>query len=335
MVCEYVAEAIRLGCSLIAEHRTAVRLNPDLAEAHYSLGTTLADQGKPEEAIAEKRAAIRIKPHYAEAHHGLGISLADQGKLDEAIVEYRAAIRLKPDLTEPHYSLGVALGKQGKLDAAIAEYRTAVRLKPDYADAHYGLGVTLADQGERQEALAELRKARDKAERGSELAQSIEKALTELDHQADRRDRRRLRSPVNAVRPATPKKGKAITDRDRATCLGPPHNHRSGETALSSTGFGAANPDGDPSTFRRTNVGAPPAERLGSSSVQLVDVLAGAPGIADQRPRPKIHDKILVLQWKLTTLAEQRGWTWNPVGKRLYFRITLGSMPCTQQICVR
>ena len=51
-----------------AANREAVRLRPDDAYAHFSLGFALDEQGKLDEAIAEYRTAIRIQPDYANAH---------------------------------------------------------------------------------------------------------------------------------------------------------------------------------------------------------------------------------------------------------------------------
>jgi tetratricopeptide (TPR) repeat protein len=92
---------------------------------HYNLAVDLQGQGKLEEAVAEYRTAIRIRPDLAEAHISLANALDEQGKDEEAIAEYRAAIRIKPDFAQAHYSLGIALGQQGKRDEAIAELRKA------------------------------------------------------------------------------------------------------------------------------------------------------------------------------------------------------------------
>ena len=139
-------------------HREAIRLDPDLAMAHFHLGLALSEPGrKRPEAIAEYREAIRLKPDYADAHSCLGTALFDQGKLDEAIVAYREAIRLKPDLATAHYQLGIALSRPGKLAEAIAEYREAIRLKPDQAEAHCNLALLLRHQGRYTESLAEFR----------------------------------------------------------------------------------------------------------------------------------------------------------------------------------
>ncbi len=67
-----------------------------------------------ERAIAAGRAAIRLKPDDAGAHVSLGLALEDQGKIDEAIAEYRAAIRLKPDYAEAHANLGDVLDARGR-----------------------------------------------------------------------------------------------------------------------------------------------------------------------------------------------------------------------------
>jgi Flp pilus assembly protein TadD len=81
-----------------------------------------------------------------------------------------------------HYERGLALANPGTWDGAIAEYRAAIRIKPDYAEAHSSLGLVLAVQGKLDDAIAEYRKARDNAQRGSELAELIGKALNEFDH---------------------------------------------------------------------------------------------------------------------------------------------------------
>ena len=96
-----------------------------------------------DEAIAACRQAIRLKPDLAEAHYNLGIALQGKGQLDEAIASYRQAIRLKPDYAEAHNNLGNALKDMGQLDEAIASYRQAIRLKPDHAEAHSNLVFTL------------------------------------------------------------------------------------------------------------------------------------------------------------------------------------------------
>ncbi|HEV3340927.1 MAG TPA: protein kinase, partial [Pirellulales bacterium] len=57
--------------------------------------------------IAAAREAVLLRPNSADAHVTLGGSLARRGRLDEAVDEYREAIRILPSYAFVHQSLGV------------------------------------------------------------------------------------------------------------------------------------------------------------------------------------------------------------------------------------
>jgi serine/threonine-protein kinase len=143
----------------ISECREAIRLRPDHAPYHNTLGQALSARGKREEAIAEYRDAIQLQPDYALAYNNLGNVLSAEGRRDEAIAEYRKAIRLAPDHVPARTNLGVALSAQGKHDEAIVEFRRAITLDPNHARAHDSLGQTLMDQGKVDEAIAAYQEA--------------------------------------------------------------------------------------------------------------------------------------------------------------------------------
>ena len=134
-------------------------MQPDLAEAHYNLGTTLRELGRLGEAEAHCRQAIALKPDYPEAHHNLGISLKELERLDEAEASYRQAIVLQPDFAEAHNNLGITLQELGRLDEAEASYRQAIALKPDFAKAYSSLGMALLELGRLDEAEESCRRA--------------------------------------------------------------------------------------------------------------------------------------------------------------------------------
>ncbi len=46
----------------IASYREALRIDPELAEAHLNLGNTLRGLNQPEEAIASFRRALELRP---------------------------------------------------------------------------------------------------------------------------------------------------------------------------------------------------------------------------------------------------------------------------------
>ena len=129
------------------------------ADAYNNLGTTLAAQGKLDEAVTHFWEAVRLDPDYADAHYNLGNAQAARGKFDDAVRYFREALRIKPAYADAHCNLGTALAAQGKFDDAVSCFREALRLNPDDAAAHYDLAVTLADQGLRDEAILHFKAA--------------------------------------------------------------------------------------------------------------------------------------------------------------------------------
>jgi predicted O-linked N-acetylglucosamine transferase (SPINDLY family) len=143
----------------LASFQQAVRLEPGYAEAHNNLGNALREQGSLGEAAGHLQTAVRLRRDYAEAHYNLGIVLLAQGNLAEAAFSLQQAVRVKPDYAEAHFNLGVIFDKQGKPAEVEASLRQAVRLKPDHAEAHLNLGVALAQQEKLEEAAASFRQA--------------------------------------------------------------------------------------------------------------------------------------------------------------------------------
>jgi len=161
--------------------REAVRLDPDNANFHNTLGVLLVDLRRPSEAEEEFRKAIALDGGYAEAHHNLGLALAEQGRYDLAIEAYRRALSLPVYATPEvgYYNLGRAYAQVNRPREAEDSLRTAIRLDPKLAAAYYQLGVVLTGQGRREEAKAAFRHARD-LEPSSPFGQSAVEALKTL-----------------------------------------------------------------------------------------------------------------------------------------------------------
>ena len=124
----------------------AVRLNPDLAEAHFRLALGYESLGKREEAEAEYKKAVESYKKYfkendddAEAHYALGQTYANLGQYSEAIREYRAATKLKDDDPDIYYDLGLAHTKLAQYDAAAAAFTKSLAIDPDNYRAQDGL----------------------------------------------------------------------------------------------------------------------------------------------------------------------------------------------------
>jgi len=124
----------------------AVKLDPDLAEAHFRLGLGYEALGKPEEAEAEYKKAIERYRKYleeheddSEAHYNLGQTYAGLGQYSDAIREYRLATKLKEDDPDIYYDLGVAHTKLAQYDAAVTAFSKSLEIDPENYRAQDGL----------------------------------------------------------------------------------------------------------------------------------------------------------------------------------------------------
>jgi tetratricopeptide (TPR) repeat protein len=95
----------------------------------------LKDLQRYDEAEKEYREAIKINPNLAVAHYNLGVLLKDLQRYDEAEKEYREAIRLNPNHAKAHVSLGllyIEVGKKGKAREKILKARELFEKQGEY-----------------------------------------------------------------------------------------------------------------------------------------------------------------------------------------------------------
>ncbi|MEM3649355.1 MAG: tetratricopeptide repeat protein, partial [Candidatus Jordarchaeaceae archaeon] len=112
----------------ILEFRKALRLDPDLIEAHMGLGDAFSQRGLLDEAIQEYREVIRLEQYDAYAHLKLARLLLRKGTLDEAIREFREAIRVKPNDVWLRSGIALDLWEVGLDDEAVKEYKEIIRI---------------------------------------------------------------------------------------------------------------------------------------------------------------------------------------------------------------
>jgi len=130
----------------VAAFEEAVKLDPNLAEAHFRLGLGYESLGKRDEAEAEYKMAIAAYKKYfegnendPEAHYALGQTYANLGQFSEAIRQYKEATKLKEDDPDMFYDLGVAYTKLAQYDAAAAAFSKSLEIDPDNYRAQDGL----------------------------------------------------------------------------------------------------------------------------------------------------------------------------------------------------
>jgi tetratricopeptide (TPR) repeat protein len=95
---------------------------------YLNLAVTLQSLNQLNEAEANLREALSIDPQLAAAHYRLGSVLEDLGRLDAAVVELRRASAFDGHYAEPHLALARIYKKLGKADAAHQEVQAYLKL---------------------------------------------------------------------------------------------------------------------------------------------------------------------------------------------------------------
>jgi len=145
-----------------AAAKRALEIDDQLAEAHLSLATNLADYDwNWAGAEREFQIALRLNPNSSIAHAHHAHFLRQEGKIEESLREGRRGVELDPVSAQGSFLLAQSLYEARRYDEAVSQLRKTLDLEPRFWPAHLYLGKTLAEQGQFQGAVEELKKAGD------------------------------------------------------------------------------------------------------------------------------------------------------------------------------
>lgn len=139
-----------------AECNMALATDPNLPEAHYTLGRVFKEEGRSEQAEESFNNAIRADKNFSDAYAGLGMVQLDKGRTAEAITAFKQATAINTGNSSAHYGLGRAYLNQGMTDEAIKELNTSLYQFRNSAPVHFELGKAYATQGNMVAAIKEF-----------------------------------------------------------------------------------------------------------------------------------------------------------------------------------
>jgi len=119
----------------------ALELDPQLAEAHTTMGLWLTDDYRLHRAKEEFQKAIELKPGYATAHQWYSSLLAAEQRWDEAQEHIEKAVELDPFsqiINSNNASLHALKGDYAK---AVELYKKALELDPSFGSVHFDLAM--------------------------------------------------------------------------------------------------------------------------------------------------------------------------------------------------
>jgi tetratricopeptide (TPR) repeat protein len=131
----------------------ALQINPRYPVAWSNKGNALVRLGRPAEALTCYERALEINPRYPEAWLNKGVALADLGRPAEALTCYERALEINPRYPETWSNKGNALARLGRPEEALTCYERALEIDPSYPEAWYNEGAALGKLGRPAEAL--------------------------------------------------------------------------------------------------------------------------------------------------------------------------------------
>ena len=128
-------EAVRI-------ERRALAIDPDLADAHMWLGSSLLALGRTDEALGEIRKALELDPENGQAYQALArASWVGKGDFASAIPLFERAIDLNPEAGYSYLQLSMLLAWEGQLDRAAEIAARAVELQEQFISGNFGLQI--------------------------------------------------------------------------------------------------------------------------------------------------------------------------------------------------
>ena len=103
---------------------------------HNQLAIVYLRQRRWKEAAALFRSALKADPDFADAHDGLGVALRHLGQLEDSVYEHMRAVSLQHERPQTHINLGISLVRTRQIDWAIRAFTVATELAPTQPYPH-------------------------------------------------------------------------------------------------------------------------------------------------------------------------------------------------------
>ena len=110
---------------------TALKIDPNNADAYFQLGTLYARNNLLDKALTHLKSAVELSPKSARYHWGLGVAFALQGQQEDALTEFLQSTVIDENFTEGFIALAALHRRLGDPEASQAAIERAALAKPE------------------------------------------------------------------------------------------------------------------------------------------------------------------------------------------------------------
>jgi len=132
----------------------AVQLKPLDADLWRNLGAVLIEVKRPADAILSFQHALRLNSRHWDAANMAALLLYQSERFEDALSYYNLCDEIEPNHFQTLYMRALTLQKLGRLDGALADNKRALALDPTNADTYGNIGHVLMSSGRNEEALS-------------------------------------------------------------------------------------------------------------------------------------------------------------------------------------
>lgn len=143
----------------LLKHKTAIKSNPNDAEAYVGLASVYLEIEQPQKAVKELERAIALEPRSWNARFELGMAYESLGKTEEAADQFWKAAAIDPNNEYAFYQLGRLYHAERDYGQAIQAYKKTLKVNSTLADVHYYLGQCYEKTNKRSLAKQEYEEA--------------------------------------------------------------------------------------------------------------------------------------------------------------------------------
>ncbi len=147
-----IGDTYRLRQDAKKAFHNALKLNPELVEAHSNLGYIELAENRPKKAVPYFEKAVALNAKHEASVAGLAIALNESGNPTKAIELLTSLTKWYPEHERHWFNLGTIFQQEARSDDAIDAYKNALLVNPKHPPTFFNLATLYHESKQAQSA---------------------------------------------------------------------------------------------------------------------------------------------------------------------------------------